>query len=114
MYLIAVVYRIVGILSFLGLGGESLYSTKMRHYLDLLQTRLLLVVYRISGRILKFCCHPRTRLQTFSLLWKGDHLSKQIKSGDKIDPCGMPCVTFRGLDLLCPIFTYCFRSVRKL
>ena len=38
--------------------------------------------------------------------------NKRNKTGPRIDPCGTPCLTGFGLDVICPSFTNCRRSSR--
>ena len=75
---------------------------------------LLLVVYRISGRINEILLSLTYEFTDIFVIMEGrSFVSMLKKSGDKINHCGTLCVTFSSVDLLCPIFTYCFRFVRK-
>ena len=38
--------------------------------------------------------------------------NKRNKTGPRIDPCGTPCLTGFGSDVICPSFTNCRRSSR--
>ena len=103
------VYWILGILSFPGLRGESLYMQAPR--CDIFRSSNTAFPSSLSyigkdNEILRSSTYEFKDVLSFVCMLN--------KSGHRIDPCWTPCLTFRGLYLLCLILTYCLRSVRKL